>query len=168
MASRSSVIVRTTRLGAAWLAGPRAAGALARVGEIGTLVDVEVEVDRIERDDVGEHRLVGVDEVADGDELARDPAGERRLDLGELEVEPRLAQGRLGAVELGAGGQVVGPALVEELLGDVAGPAQGLGPLEVVRGELDPHLRGSDVRLRLLEGRLVGPRVDGEEGIARP
>ena len=73
----------------------------------------------------------------------------------------------LGAVEVGPGGQVVLPALVEELLGDVAGPAELLGALEVVFRELEPRLRGGDGGLVLIEGCLVGALVDGEERVAR-
>jgi hypothetical protein len=40
----------------------------------------------------------------------------------------RAAQRGLGTVELGAGRQVVRPALVEEPVGDLAGAAQALGP----------------------------------------
>ena len=132
---------------------------LARIGEEGALVDVEVELDRIERDDVGQDRLVGVDEVALGDEPARDAPRQRRLDLGEFEVELRLPHGRLRAVELGLGGQEGLPALVEELVGDVAGPAQLLGAVEIALREFEPDLGGRDGRsapARARPGRAAG------------
>src|SRR5215217_8009047 len=117
-------------------------------------------MDGIKRDDVGEYRLVGIDEIAHGDELARDPARERRLDLGELEIKASVAKGCLCTIQLGPSSQVIRPALIEKLLGDVVGSAQGLGPLEIVRRELDPDLRRSDCGLGLLERSLIGPLVD--------
>src|SRR3546814_4248520 len=58
---------------------------VARIGEEGALVDIEVEVDRIERDDPRQDGLVRRDEIADGDEVAVDAAADRRPDLGVLE-----------------------------------------------------------------------------------
>jgi hypothetical protein len=145
----------------------RAAGVEARIGEVGALVHVEVEVDRVERDDVGEHRRVGVDEVALRDVLARDAPGERRLDLGEFEIELRLPQGGLGPVEIGAGRQIGRAPLVEDLIRDVARAPQGLGALEIVGGELHPHLRRGDGGLGLFQRGAVGTLVDREERVAR-
>src|SRR3546814_13764598 len=71
----------------------------------GALVDIEVEVDRIERDDPRQDGLVRRDEIADGDEVAVDAAADRRPDLGVLEVELRVVESRLRALHLGLGSE---------------------------------------------------------------
>ena len=79
---------------------PRVAG-VAGIGEVGALIDVEIEVDRIDRDDRGQQGLVRLHEIADRDQAAVDAAGQRRLDLGEFEVEAGPPQRRLRALVLG-------------------------------------------------------------------
>ena len=58
-----------------------------------TLVDVEVDVDRVDRDDRRQHRVApaGVDEVAGGQHRPADAPGDRRGDLRVLQVQ-RLAR----------------------------------------------------------------------------
>ena len=58
-----------------------------RTSQQGGLVHVEVGVHRVQRDDRGQHRLVLVDQVAERQVVAADLAVDRRLDLGEFEVE---------------------------------------------------------------------------------
>src|SRR3546814_19211453 len=78
----------------------------------GALVDIEVEVDRIERDDPRQDGLVRRDEIADGDEVAVDAAADRRPDLGVLEVELRVVESRLRALPLDLGSAELVLALV--------------------------------------------------------
>src|SRR3546814_10611643 len=86
----------------------------------GALVDIEVEVDRIERDDPRQDGLVRRDEIADGDEVAVDAAADRRPDLGVLEVELRVVESRLRALHLGLGSEELVLALVDGAHRDVA------------------------------------------------
>src|SRR3546814_15075633 len=71
---------------------------VARIGEEGALVDIEVAVDRIERDDPRQDGLVRRDEITDGDEVAGTAAADRRPDLGVLEVGLRVVESRLRAL----------------------------------------------------------------------
>ena len=51
------------------------------------LVDVEIGVDRVQRDDRGQRGLIGLDHVARIDQLPAHPAVARGVDLGPREVE---------------------------------------------------------------------------------
>ena len=60
------------------------------VALIGRLVHVEIDVDRIERDDRGEQRgsaLAALHEIARRDEMAADATGDRRHHMRELDIE---------------------------------------------------------------------------------
>ena len=61
---------------------------VALVGEEGALVDVEIEINRIERDDRRQKGLVGGDEIAFGDQPAADAAAHRSANLSETQVQP--------------------------------------------------------------------------------
>ena len=104
-----------------------------------------------------------VDEVALGHQLARDAPGDRRFDAGEFQFEFGLAERRLGTIEFRASGAIGRAALVEQLIGDVAGASERLGPLEIVRREIDAYLRRRDRRLGLFERSLIGALIDGEQ-----
>ena len=147
--------------------GPGSALGLTGECEKGALVDIEIELDRIEREDVRQDRLVRDDEIALGHELARDSSRQWRFHLRELDVELRLPQRRLRPVHFGLACQEGLTALVEELVGDVARAAQLLGAVEIALREFQPDLRGGDGRLRLFEHVTVGSRIDGEEEITR-
>jgi hypothetical protein len=146
----------------------RAADGHAAVGEIRALIHVEVEVDRVQRYDVGQHRLVRVDQVALGHQPARDAAADRSLDLRELEFEPRLLQGGSRAIQLGAGGLVILAPLIEKLLGDVPAAAQGFRPFEVVGRKLQARLSRRDRGISLLNREPVGALINGEERVTYP
>ena len=67
-------------------------GAFAPAAELaipqeGLLIRLEVDIDRVLRDDAGEDGLVGLDEIAERQHRAADFAGNRRTDLGEVEIE---------------------------------------------------------------------------------
>lgn len=68
-----------------------------RIGKQPALVDIEIEIDRIERDDRRQYRLVRLDEIARGDEPPVDAAAQRRGDGGVIEIEPGPLNRRLGA-----------------------------------------------------------------------
>src|SRR5262249_31575909 len=85
------------RVGRASLA-PRT---IARIGQEIGLAHVEVEIDRIERDERREQcgragsGAAASDQVADGDEMRADAAGEGRRDAAMFEIELAVADLRL-------------------------------------------------------------------------
>ena len=105
-------------------------------------------------------------EVADADLVAADAAADRRRDMGELEVELGLGDGRLVGLDGGDGSlrrraRVLELLLRRELL---------LGELavahEVEIGAHNLRLVALEIGLGLVEIGLEGPRVDDEEEIA--
>ena len=147
-----------------------AAAGEALVAEIRRLIHGELEADRIERNDVGEHRRGAAraagDEVAGRHAAVADAAGDRRAKLGEFEIELGLAHrglvggNRSGRTALGLG------ALVEGLLGDGAVADKLLGALEIGFGESEIGLGLRQGAVRLRHGVLERPLVDGEQQIA--
>src|SRR3546814_13221299 len=71
------------------------------------LVDVEVEIDRVQRDDGGQDGGIGFHQIPDRDTVTIDAPGDRRADLRVLEIEPGALQGGPGANELGLGSEIV-------------------------------------------------------------
>ena len=88
------------------------------------LIEGELEADRIDRYDHGQHRGVSAGaaghEVAFGHAPVADPAGDRRLELGELKVELGLADRRFLRRHRGLGDAFGLRALLEGLLRDGA------------------------------------------------
>src|SRR5712672_3294169 len=76
--------------------GPFALAGELAVPQEGLLVRLEVDIDRVLRDDAGEHGLVGLDKVAERQQSAADSARNRRTYLGEVEIELRGGQRRFG------------------------------------------------------------------------
>ena len=138
----------------------------ARVGQIGSLVHVEVEIDRIERDDRGQKRRIGGDEIARRDQVAAGASGDGGADFGEAEVQARGPDRGLSALEVGPRRLERLPALLQHLFGDVARAAERLRPFEVALGVGHARLRRDGGRLGLIHGGLVGPLVDHVEQIA--
>src|SRR3546814_7830897 len=71
------------------------------------LVDVEVEIDRVQRDGGGQDGGIGFHQIPDRDTVTIDAPGDRRADLRVLEIEPGALQGGPGANELGPGSEIV-------------------------------------------------------------
>src|SRR5205085_318723 len=97
------------------------------VGEIGALVDVEVEIDRIHRNDIGQDGVVGVDQIALGNQAPRQPSGNRGANFGELQVELGAVQGCLRPVDVSVGRRYRLGSFVENLPGDISGLSQRFG-----------------------------------------
>ena len=98
--------------------------------------------------------------------LRADAPGHRRVDLGESEIEARRPRRRLRAEKVAARRLQGIPALLQNLLGDVAGAAERCGALVVALRKGDASLRRGHGGFGLIERRLVGPLVDREEQIA--
>src|SRR6476646_7665266 len=68
----------------------------------GLLVRLEVDIDRVLRDDASQYGLVGLDELAERQQRATDSAGNRRTHLGEIEIELGGGQRRFSRLHVGA------------------------------------------------------------------
>ena len=88
-----------------------------RVGKIqqAAFVDVEIEIDRVERNDCREHGLVGLHEIAGRDQPAVDTAAERRLDFRIFHVERRTVGSGLRAADIGLGRIEFAAAIIQRL-----------------------------------------------------
>src|SRR3546814_11431804 len=80
---------------------------VARIGQEGALVDVEVEIDRVQRDDGGQDGGIGFHQIPDRDTVTIDAPGDRSADLRVLEIEPGALTGGPGATALGLGRDIV-------------------------------------------------------------
>ena len=139
---------------------------VAQIGQERALVDVEIELDRVERHDRREERVVCVDEVPDRNEPPRDTSRDGRADLREFHVELGSAQGRIGSVEGGPGAERHLAALVGDLLRDVAGLAQLVCALEIALGEIERGLGRRDAGHGVIQRIPIGALVDREEEVA--
>ena len=107
------------------------------IGKVVGFAHVEIEVDRVERDDRRQQRRraraasAAAHQAADRDEMRADPPGERRGDAGELEVELGVPDRRLGGVDGGLRAALVGGALIDALRGAEVGPLELLRPPEL-------------------------------------
>ena len=94
-----------------------------REGEVVGFTHVEVQIDRIERNERRQQRRAAgaatatSDETADGNLMLADPAGEGRGDMRIVDVEFRIRQLSLGLRQSGCRRSLVGVALVNVLGG---------------------------------------------------
>ena len=117
------------------------------------LVGIEARIDRIDRDQRRQHRRAGAgrDEIADGDLEPADAAGDRRADLGVVEIELRRLQRRPRGAQIG-----LGLALRVERAGRAraarcCAAGQLLAALVLALGQRDARLGRRDLRLRPLD-----------------
>ena len=136
------------------------------VGEVIALVDVEVEMDRVDGDDAGQDGLVLAHEVAGRHPPAVDAPGDGGVDLGVFEVDAGLGDRLAGLFERAAGGELRLAALVDDALGDVAVAHQRLGAGELVLGEVEGGARDVHLALGLGEIGAELALVDGEQQVA--
>ena len=132
------------------------------------LVGIEARVDRIDRDQRGQHRRAraGGDEVADGHLEPADAPGHRRADLRVVEIELACLQRRARRGEVRLGLAICVEPLVEVALRDGARPGKLLAALELALGQQHARLRGRNLRLRAVDLGGVGRRVDGDQQVA--
>ena len=149
-------------------------GAAARmlIGQVIRLAHVEIQMDRVERDDRGEQRRVGgaaaaaADQAADGDQVRAHATGERCHDVREFEVQLSIPDRRLGGVDGSQCAALLGGTLIHVLGGAEFGLLQLPCPPEFRLGERRTRLRRVELRDSLIEPDLERPRVDGEQRIA--
>jgi hypothetical protein len=157
------------RIGVVARGGAAAVAGLPHVAEVGRLVHVEVEVDRVDRDDRRQQRRARVaagDDVAGRDQPAPDPPGDRGDDPGPFEVELHQAQLRLGDGDGGERGAHRLRPLVDLALRDGVGAAQLVGAAELAQRQLVAGPRLGQPPLRLLLRGQVGALVEGEQQVA--
>ena len=158
---------RAEHAGGAFAARFRQAGVFQRV----VLADIEVDVDRVLRDDGRQDRIAGVvaapaHEVAAGDERAADAAGDRRRDAAEAELELGRLDPRLRYLNRGLRLAHDVLAVVEDLLGDVVALQERAPALDVEVRVADRDLGLVELGARLLDRALEGARVDLEQQVA--
>ena len=124
------------------------------------------DVDRVLGHDRGERAALGADQVADRVLGTADASGEWRLDLGIGQIEHRLLEGGLLALEIAARLALLGLGLVELLLGGRLPPDQLSLPVDLKIGELKRGLGAGDGGLDLVDGCLVLTLLQHEEQIA--
>jgi hypothetical protein len=118
------------------------------------LAGVEHGVDRVEREQGRHQRLALLDEVARVHAAVADAARARGADLGELQVELRLAQRGAGGGEAGLRLAQGAPAGVHLGLRREALLHQRRGALQLLLGEEQPRLRAPDFGPGALHGDL--------------
>ncbi|MNC34267.1 hypothetical protein D3C75_826930 [compost metagenome] len=155
--------------GDAHLAAGNVAGRLAAVLQVALLVDVEVDVDGVKRDDGGQQRGIvaaAVDQVAFADQLAADTPAHGRGDTGELEVQASAGQRAFGAEHFGASRLARLQALVVQALRNGPGIDQHLGAGILLFGQGLLRTGLGQFALGLGHRRLEAARVDDEQQIA--
>src|SRR5690606_22663161 len=155
------VLVLQTDPGHALLADLRAF-----VFEIQRFRALEHEMDRIDRHDRREHRIVGLHRVAAVDAAVRGAAGDRRDDARELEIE--RARTHLGARrgKIGLRGAYRGLERLDLFAAHGPYLHEPAGPLELGARVLEPRERRGLAPSSLIERRLEGPRIDTEQKLA--
>ena len=89
-----------------------------RIAQIGLLVRLEIDVDRILRNHSCQHALVGLGQIADSQQRAADASCDRRAHLGEIEIEAGVGNGGLSRAHVGITLGQIGCALIVFLARD--------------------------------------------------
>ncbi len=131
------------------------------------LVGVEARIDRIDRDERGQHRRARSrrDQVAHRDLEPAHAARHRRAHLRIAEVEAGGLQRGLRRAQVGIGFLPRVRGAVELALRDGALVPQALRPGVLARRVADARLRRHDLRLQALGFRRVGRRIDGDQQV---
>ena len=146
--------------------------AIAREGQVVALAHVEIEVDRVDRDDGREQGRrarrgpAAGDQIADRDQMRADAPGERGHDPAMLDVELGVADLRLGLVDGSLPRLLVGRALLDAFRRAGVALLQRLGTDEFTVGQLELGGRTFELRHRLGQAVFVRPRIDDEQQIA--
>ena len=138
---------------------------LAHVLQIEALGAIEREPDRVQRDDPGQDGRAGRGEVADADASVRHPAGDRRADRGEIEIEARGADIGLGGGEISRSDAEAGLLGLEFLATDGLGVDEPPGARDLGLGVGEDGGGARGLGLSLGEGGGIGLRIDHEQGL---
>src|SRR6516164_6435583 len=95
-----------------------------------------------------------------------DPPSEGRSDACVLEIELSITDLSVRIIHGGLRASLVGGALINVLYRSGVSARQGLSAGELALCEREARACGLELRVRLSEPDLVGPRIDGEEQIA--
>lgn len=157
------------------LAGNRSRLGCAGIGykaEIGGFVDVEIDVERVGRDNRGEERrsacIAAGDEIAFCDENPVDAPCNRCGDAGEGEIEFGGRDGNLGDVDLRLALTPHGLRVIESLAWRVAFRSQRFGAPEVDLGLIVQNVCLLQLCLGRVQGHFERSRIDLEEKLAGP
>ena len=118
------------------------------------------------RHDGGEQRRVGLDEIADRDEAPVDAARQRRLDLGEFDIEAGSLKRGGCSLKARLGSKIFAPAVVQNRGRQVAAVGEFLGALQLQLAKIEQARRDIYPRLCSIVSGLIGALVDGEEQVA--
>ena len=139
------------------------------VPDVGRLIDVEIDVDRIERDDRGEQRGIALgahDEIAGTDEMAAGAAGHRRQHVGEFDIEFCRLQRAFGLHLRGMRRLQGLAALVDDGFGNRAGLNQGQRAIEFTFCQFRLGARIGKLAIGLQRCRLERPGIDRVKQVA--
>src|SRR5262245_50224779 len=97
--------------------------------------------------------------------MRADAAGKGRRDAAMFEIELGVADLRLGVVDGGLLGALVGRALIDGLLGSERFGCEHLRTVELATGERESRACCLQERVGLRQPDFVGARVNGKEGV---
>ena len=149
--------------------GPAALEPKLVVLQVGRFIHIEIDVDRIERDDRGEQRgiaLAALDEIADADQMAADAAGHRRENVGEFDIELGSLQRAFGLRLRGVRRLQGLAALVDDGFGDCTGLDQSQRAVEFALGQFRLGARIGKLAIGLQRDRLERTGIDDVKQIA--
>src|SRR5262249_49179229 len=145
---------------------------VAGIGQEIGLAHIEIQIDRIERDErreqcgwAGRGTAAG-DQVADGDEMSADAPGEGRGDTAVPETDLGVTDLSRGVVNGGLRGSPFGRPLIDGLFRSERFRRQYLSAIKFATSEREPRACCLTQGIGLCEPDFVGARVDGEEEIA--
>ena len=107
-----------------------------------------------------------VDEISDRHIGHADASVDRRLDLGEGEIDVGLLEGGLGGAHRGRRCTLIRQVLIDRRLRDRIGLDQFLGSLQRERRVPLGRLRADQLGLSLVHRRLIGVLLDDEQEVA--
>ncbi len=151
---------------AAFLDRAAARAGILGIGKEVALVDVEIEVDGVDRHNGRQHRFIRAHKVSGGHALAVDATCNRGADQRKIKVDLRLLQGLLGLFQRTGGVEEPFATLVHHALGDVAIRDQALRPRQLFLREAEAGFGIRDFGLGLPQGNLEQALVDGEQDVA--
>src|SRR5712671_508312 len=145
------------------------AGARMPVRNVICLAHIEVEVDRIERDNGSKSRGIGrasADQTTDGNAAHARAAVKRRDDAGKFQIKLRGPDGRFGRLDSRRSSTLDLCALIQKLVGCKLLSVQPSGARDLLICQLQSGSGRLTLRGRLLQLDFIWTRVDDKEQIA--
>src|SRR5437868_10344880 len=133
------------------------------VFDVGRFIHVEINVNRVERNDRRQQRraaLAALHEIACTDEMAADPAADRRRHVGKFDVELGGLQRTLGLQLSGLGGLQRLPTLIDNGIRNRLGLIQCKRTVELTSGEFRLGAGVRELAIGLLRDGLKRASID--------